>query len=378
MIKEATPYRQRIKTLDSLRGIAAVIVVFTHTTSLRTDGNEIHYTPFYIFRSAHEAVLFFFLLSGYVLVHQYRNNPAYTYGHFLILRFFRIYVPYILAVFLAMVLSLLCIPKHEGIEWISGLWSTPLTIAIVAKHIIAVRSFNTGIFDPVIWSLIHEMRMALLFPLLLYIVNLKPLKTIFILALLVVLSVISIIFNFTNALGFNDSYGYTAYYFYMFALGGIIARYQPYLVNWQKTLSANARVLFLIAALFCYNYSSLLENIVSVKSGYNMVITTVEDLIAVIASSYFIIAAISVVENNILCSKVPLFLGKISYSLYLVHVPVLGFVYFTLYGKIQTGIIMCIGLLMSFLVAIIFNKYVEQQTMKFAKRVLLTMVPKTA
>lgn len=367
------PEKKRINSLDALRGMAALTVVFVHTLGSLVSGGILRYTPLYIINTGHEAVMLFFILSGYVLIYQYRLNADYTYRRFLIQRFCRIYIPYIVAIAFTIVFILCSTPKPSGPDFVSGMWHTPLSFKIIIKHLILIGNYNTGQLDPVIWSLVHEMRFALLFPILLYLVNLSPVKVGVVIALLIGISMVLIGFKFTYTLGYNNSYGHTVYYFYMFTLGGLLARHKGVLIAWYRKLPGFNKSVGLIIALLLYNYSNLmgilLDGLILPYDWKTTVIDAVRDAGTVIASCYFMIAAISA-ENrgSILTGKMPLFLGKISYSLYLVHVPVTTFIYFTLFGKLPTWICLILGILMSFLIAVVFNKYVEQWALRIVKK----------
>jgi peptidoglycan/LPS O-acetylase OafA/YrhL len=373
---ETASERPRIKALDSLRGIAALTVVFNHTLEGGAFDRFLHFTPFYIIKAGHEAVLFFFLLSGYVLTYQYRFNPDYTYRRFLVHRFFRIYVPYIVSILLSIGLYLLCTPRQGGGQWVSNLWDHPLNARILIKHVLLIFTFNTTALNPVIWSLVHEMRIAIIFPVLLYVVNLTPVKAAWVTVAILVISVISIVFNFSYVISYNDSWGYTGYYFCVFIIGGLIARFQHELISWNRALTSTKKITLLVLAWLSFNYSGIwyffVHNPGWPHLTYNTLMDFGQDLLTLAGSVYFMIAAISLKGNNFFTSKVPLFLGKISYSLYLVHVPVLGFIYFTLLGEIPTGFIISIAVLASILVAIIFNRYVEQPAMRIAKKISVT------
>src|SRR5476651_506292 len=104
--------RPRITGLDALRGTAALSVVLGHITGGLFNRNVIEATPLNILISSHKAVLFFFLLSGFVLVYQYDDHPQYTYRRFLIQRFFRLYIPYLAAMLLSWLLFLLFAPTQ--------------------------------------------------------------------------------------------------------------------------------------------------------------------------------------------------------------------------------------------------------------------------
>lgn len=60
-----------IRNFDSLKGFASLAVVISNCLIGYHFPNFIDITPLYFLKAAHEAVIFFFVLNGYVLVCQY-------------------------------------------------------------------------------------------------------------------------------------------------------------------------------------------------------------------------------------------------------------------------------------------------------------------
>jgi peptidoglycan/LPS O-acetylase OafA/YrhL len=99
--------RQRYVELDSLRGLAATTVVLSHLAVVLPNLyvlEKFKNTPFQILWAGHEAVILFFLLSGFVLSLPFYTNNQLVYRDYLIRRICRIYIPYIVSVFMAMIL----------------------------------------------------------------------------------------------------------------------------------------------------------------------------------------------------------------------------------------------------------------------------------
>ena len=172
----------RIEVLDSLRGIAAAQVLFHHFLSLfpvffaaicfapglPLGVNLLAYTPLHLVWAGHEAVIFFFTLSGFVLALPYMEGRPAPYGAYGIRRFFRVYVPYFTLITLSFFLYKLqgtsnAIPGAS--VWLNSIWSTPISWKEVAKLYCLLGDVNSYHLSPTIWSLNHEMRVSVFFPL---------------------------------------------------------------------------------------------------------------------------------------------------------------------------------------------------------------------
>ncbi len=95
MNNEADP--RRFYELDSLRGVAALTVVLHHFSRICPE-NFTHLlirTPLRLLLAGDQAVILFFLLSGFVLTLPYKKNTSLSYGPFLLRRVCRIYLPYL-------------------------------------------------------------------------------------------------------------------------------------------------------------------------------------------------------------------------------------------------------------------------------------------
>ncbi len=68
---------ERFETLDSLRGICAIFVVFFHMNIVGA------FTELSFFRNSSIFVEFFFVLSGFVLAHSYLNKSKIYYNRIL-------------------------------------------------------------------------------------------------------------------------------------------------------------------------------------------------------------------------------------------------------------------------------------------------------
>ena len=60
--------------------------------------------------------------------------------------------------------------------WFSIVWQAPATGLSFLQHLLLIDDFPANNFDPVVWSLIQEMRMSLIFPVLVWIVRRYPVR----------------------------------------------------------------------------------------------------------------------------------------------------------------------------------------------------------
>jgi peptidoglycan/LPS O-acetylase OafA/YrhL len=175
---------RHIRSLTALRGIAALIVVFYHCLSVLPgfDGvrfaapsgiaqlivNAMALTPLRLLWSGREAVTLFFVLSGFVLTLPFADNRQLAYGSFVLRRVCRIYLPYIAAVATALALRQLVDLRHPAgaSSWVDGFWAAPVTTGTLVDHLLMLGTGRANTLDPPIWSLVVEMRVSLLLPLL--------------------------------------------------------------------------------------------------------------------------------------------------------------------------------------------------------------------
>ena len=89
---------KKLTKLEAIRGFAAVYVVFHH---LFSNGFTMWGRDFsFLFKFGQEAVILFFLLSGFVIQYAYLHTKDTSFKTFFIKRFVRIYIP-LLLVFIA-------------------------------------------------------------------------------------------------------------------------------------------------------------------------------------------------------------------------------------------------------------------------------------
>lgn len=307
----------RLEELDSLRGIASLSVVLYHSTSLLGIAAAlplIYSTPFQVLLAGHQAVIFFFLLSGFVLSLPYVQGNARGYGPFLLRRLCRLYPAYISAVAFGLVMRLLFYRVP-----ISNLWSRPIGWIPILQHLVMIDQFHQQYFDPVVWSLVMEMRIALIFPLLIWFVLRVNWRWSFWTGFLLSVCGIFLHVEYQASISFFTNYFDTAHYAFMFIVGAILAKHRTYLTEYFQYRHIITRIFWGVIAFVVYTWGN--------NVGWNMLGLTgdlVSDWFTMLAACYFLIAALASHRFQAVLRFFPLlFIGRVSYSLYLVHLVVL-------------------------------------------------------
>ncbi len=275
------PSNNRLPTLDALRGIASLAVMWFHFT--RQLSSDLSYNVVYLSgKYGWLGVSVFFVISGFVIPYamvraRYR---VFDYWRFLAKRITRLDPPYLLSILLIIghQYFLTTRPSYQGPPFHLSLPQTLLHFGYLNAF------FGYEWFNGVFWSLAIEFQyyilIGLLFPVLFHRNSRFRLAAIFGLAGVAALSII-------------------------FPFGGLIVPYWP---------------LFLLGIITLHKYLGLLSPlayvIVAVLLSVTM-IPIVGALTAITASATALVIAYVRIESRILA-----FLGLISYSLYLLHSPI--------------------------------------------------------
>lgn len=350
----SSTHGERLPELDALRGFAALLVLLHHALHLLPPGSwqdlaaitteALRATPLRVVEAGRPAVLFFFVLSGFVLTRALLADALPT-GllRFAVQRSVRILCPAAVAVALSLALRLVVFdrqaaqaaPGHHLFTWM--LDPTPLRLA--AELTLLRNDFNV-----VLWSLAHEWRLTLFLPLVLLLRG----RAALLLALAAGLSALGVAFGATEDEVFlprDPLAGLAATLYFALAIGtgGALALAGP-----LPRLTRDQALAAGLAALAGFSLSS--------------------DVAAYIASVMLILAAAQPGPlRQLLRLRAAIALGRISYSLYLTHVPVLLTVWHLAQPEVSAMTIL-LGMIASLLVAAVFWSLVEEPTRRLSKR----------
>lgn len=371
----------RFRELDSLRGLAACTVVAQHcllilpqTYVLVSGGYRgkssiiyaLIFSPIHILWAGREAVILFFLLSGFVLSLPFYSGQKIHYASFLVKRICRIYIPYAVAVTIA-IAAAHAFSRH-GIyglsKWFNYVWTVPLDWQMVRNHYLLLGSFDNARLDPVIWSLVQEMRISIIFPLLMFFVLRFDWKIILAsaIALYYIVGYRLDPLGITNLhLPYNDVL-MTARYIGMFLAGALIAKHRRTLIQCYQSLPPLGHFLMLAAGIGLYTYTWLFPEIHAIHEQY------ICDAAICLGAALIIIAALSSQRLSQCLQKKPLILlGKISYSIYLFHAIELIACFNIFYGKLPYVSILGIAISSIFVVSVAAYYLCEEPSIKLGR-----------
>ena len=366
---------KRYRQLDALRGLAALTVVLSHF-ALLPPPEALRHFPWRLLCGGREAVILFFTLSGFVLTLQINGSHKLSFGEFVIRRICRIYLPYLGAVAFAYVCYVSCYrgSVNWAGDWFNGLWPPTLANVSLAQHLLFVLPFETWRLDPIIWSLVYEMRISLLFMPVVFIVFSVPAWQA--IAGAASISIATCIYaalthrSLLEASG-NAEWLPTLHYLLMFVTGAVLARNRNEIVSRLRKMRS-AAVVLPAGSLVLYLAASRLAIFPSAVARVYLF-----DWLVMIAVSGIIAGAIALPGfARLLESRPLLFLGKISYSLYLYHAVVL-FAVVHLLGNRQ-GATFTLALTALLIVPVSYASYalVEYPGMRLGSRLSRKLVSK--
>ena len=352
----------RIASLDGLRGLAATIVLLHHWLLIARPLLEgslswaiISQSPVKLLTAGNEAVLVFFVLSGLVVVLPV-FRPGFSWMGFLSARIVRLYGPVIAALALSVALIYL-VPRDrstmpEG-SWMAETHATDVTWqSFLFQASLVPRQYPLN--NP-LWSLHWELLYSILLP---FATALALLVRRWALTAVIVCCAVSLVGRV-----FEQS---ELLYFPIFLIGTIMAARMPDLLAWVERPRARWFMpTFAAASVVMLIASWLARPIVPSGSELSHVLWA---LAAPGAAGIVVVSLAWAPAIRFLETRPLQWLGKISFSLYLVHVPVLATLAFAL-GSDQWPLIGIIGIPLSLLVAWAFYQAVEARIHQAARRV---------
>ena len=370
---------KRLTQLDGLRGIAALIVVIFHLSLIAQpflDTNStgdawwwVSETPLRLATDGTQAVLLFFVLSGLVvaLPALRAGFTKFSWKKYFGSRFLRLYIPAWGALALAAIL-IFCIPRMSSNVtsnyWLDDTNAKHIQFWTLIQDATLMKVGNAA--DNVLWSLRWEIIFSLLLPL--FVLAAVLIKRSWIAFALAMAGCVALTIG-------DPNHANAAFYLPVFMMGTLMASRLDAIQEWSARRSKR----FWITALSISLFFMVACQVFSFAAPPSSVIGGLLWSLVGLGAAGIILCAIGFASFSGFLNRRPnQFLGKISFSLYLIHVPIIATLAFTL-GDAQWWLVGIIGLPLSLAAATVFHRYVEVPSQRLAHRVGTRMArPKVA
>ena len=354
--------RPHIPEVDSLRGLAALAVFGQHLllpfwqpdNAVADWIHRIEVTPAFMFMAGHEAVVWFFLLSGFVLSLPHVRGERVDAWPFLIRRLCRIYLPYLasLAVALACASVWNGRPVAEFSDWFNHVWATAPSWRDIAAHIVFIGRYDVDSINPALWSLVYELRVSLLFPWLVVFWMARGVQANLTWALICV--VVG-----TIAGRFLSAEAETLSVIGTFGVGFLLAKHRHELVEWYRSQPVARRGLIAATGVGLYTIAPHLPvllfhfRVIPITAG--ALLLTVVALGSPLAGRFLGLGPVR-------------FLGRVSYSFYLYHAIVIIAVLHAGYGRVPVGVLLVATAFITTALAWVSYAFVERPGIALGRR----------
>ena len=360
----------RLVHLDGVRGIAALLVVVHHALVLlppplpRETMVLLGMSPLAPLVVGQPIVILFFVLSGYGL-HIALERPFHVFTY-AVRRLYRLWIPLTAAVALSAGLALAFGGRGNGegfAEWVPRvLWNRPedSDFPLFLMHLAGTGQLSHEGLNTVIWSLALELRLSLAMPAIVWALRRAPTLALLasvILGLLAEAALLGLVPGVAPRLAFGDglfliddwtgSMLATIAVLPAFTLGGWLAARRRSLTD--KPLKRGCFALAALVAFLLFGLPSV--TVSSLGAGL---------IIALATAGPALRAALS--------GPLARALGALSYSLYLVHFPVLHAAA-NLAGDLPPPLALTIGAAAAFAIAGLFRIVVEKPTLDLVRRI---------
>ncbi len=302
--------RPELKALTSLRGIAALFVLWHHFVFVLM-GEVGQIIPSWVLFKSYLWVDLFFILSGFVLAYVYQHTfasspKASDYRHFIRARFARIYPLHIFILLLFVASETMqwwLIKSHQpGAEFLPQPFTGEHNLLALVTNVLLLQTFHwSAYWNQPAWSISAEFLTYLIVPGLIFACLRLSWRNVYLIAVLIVSS-LAIIESHFGSLGY-DYAGWPM----LIRCGGEamlgVMVYRAFIENkWQ--LMANQKWIFPVLAI-----------------NFILLAFPIPGVIQIPAFVWLVLCAgrIPVGENHLLHFTPLVYLGKISFSVYLSH-----------------------------------------------------------
>lgn len=343
----------RYHAIDGLRGLAALLVVLHHCVLVSPEFFDAYkskgapstlvwaltHTPLHLAWAGSEAVFVFFILSGFVLTLPFLRSNAPSWRVYYPKRLARIYLPVWGSIVFSLIMAY-CVPRvnNSGYsEWIN------VHAADINPLRDAVLVLGTGILNTPLWSLSWEIVFSLLLPVYLFLaMRLRKNWMVWLAGTLAIIALASVL---------NED---KLVYLPMFGVGVLMAVHKDQLQRWAAKMGPMSWACLIAACVLALTSKWIIPGVPAL------------DALAVVGGALALFTFLHFAPTVRFGERASMrWLGKISFSLYLTHEPIVVSVAL-LTGTTSPLMVVAISLPLSLLVAAGFFRLVEKPSHNFA------------
>jgi peptidoglycan/LPS O-acetylase OafA/YrhL len=356
--------RPHIDFLDGMRGLAALYVCLGHAVPFSDGmGDTTHRILRLLLTGGHAAVTMFIVVSGYCMMLPYLDGRPIASKEFWQIRALRILPPYYCALLISIILGFTLDPVPNHSFW----RETPPTLTEIATHVFMLQDLFYSMaaqINYVLWSVGVEWKIYFLFPLLLMAGRrFGFIRSAFIATILsYAVFAVQLSRDWLNP----DAFGSSVYYVGMFAAGMATA----VLVDRARQRHLKVHLKLLAAALLLFALATYATEFK--KVGMLQVASIFSGGFTCLLIAWLALRDRSALKN-FLSKRALIALGRISFSLYLIHPPVLQMVqalfldrYF-LNSTLLLPVTLVVSLLSSLVAALLFYELVEAPSLRLIR-----------
>ncbi|MBC7403832.1 MAG: acyltransferase [Microbacteriaceae bacterium] len=372
----ASPARissSRLASLDGLRGVAAMVVVFHHLylvaePVLRQQGGIgvgsalwwLSQTPLKLLTAGSEAVLVFFVLSGIVVALPALKPGGFSWAGFLSGRLARLYLPVWASLVIGTV-AIWIVPRSNSVIT-PGTWMDKAQATAVGwGSLFTEASLTTGSYavNNVLWSLRWELVFSVLLPLFVALAILVSRYWAIAVAAVCVMSTLGVI-NGIDALR----------YLPVFFIGTLMAVRLDAIRQWTQRRLLRPRAGLAGVALVAGSLVLLIgEWMMRPVFASGSLVNTLLSQLSLLGATGLVLSAIAVRPvRSALEARPTQWLGRVSFSLYLVHMPILATLTFA-FGDDRWWLVAILTLPLALLAAWGFHRIIERPSHRLARTI---------
>ncbi len=367
------PRTSRVRSLDGLRGLAAVSVVIGHVVLL-FDGSSSSSavstaqvvigttdTPFYALWNGRGAVLVFFVLSGYVLTLPFASATTGFGWSYVVKRWMRIGAPYLVmaVVVLVSAIGLSRLPSQS--TWPSIMFDRGPSLGDAIEWGTLIGLPSATAFNSVVWTLAVELRLSMLLPFV--VIAFRRFGVGVVLGATIVLAVSADVFTisqpYAGAIAASMSVPSTLHFLPLFAAGSALAMNKERIAAVPGLTSRTSLMCILVVALAFYVYGHEWSPDVPIGAEPTALPLLVTDALVGFGAVLLVGVVAAGLGARALASRPLLALGHSSYSLYLWHLPVLVASSLLLTPEIGMMAAVAVGIVVTAIITWLSYKFVE-------------------